>query len=104
MRTGNRFGAGIRILADPRVAALVYSAFGPESGLDYAARATAALAAWMAVGWMSEAIPVYATALVPLAVFPVLGIAGIRAAATPYGNPSDGSPAWPSPWSETGRA
>jgi sodium-dependent dicarboxylate transporter 2/3/5 len=85
--SGNRFGSGIRIAAGPVLAALVYSAFGPESGLDPAGRATAALAVWMAAWWMTEAIPVYATALVPVAVFPILGIADIGAAARPYGNP-----------------
>jgi sodium-dependent dicarboxylate transporter 2/3/5 len=41
---------------------------------------------WMAVWWMTEAIPVYATALLPLALFPLTGIASISEAASPYGN------------------
>ena len=51
-----------------------------------AGRATAALAAWMAVWWMTEAIPVYATALLPLALLPLLGAGSAREAAAPYGN------------------
>jgi sodium-dependent dicarboxylate transporter 2/3/5 len=41
----------------------------------------------MAVWWMTEAIPIPATALLPLVLFPVLGIADERAAAAPYANP-----------------
>ncbi len=48
---------------------------------------TAAVGILMAVWWMTEAIPISATALLPLALFPLLGIADIRAAAAPYANP-----------------
>jgi sodium-dependent dicarboxylate transporter 2/3/5 len=48
---------------------------------------TAAVAAWMATWWISEAIPLAATALLPLAVFPLLAIQPIDAAAAPYANP-----------------
>ena len=41
----------------------------------------------MAIWWMTEAIPISATALLPLALFPLLGIADIRATAAPYANP-----------------
>lgn len=54
---------------------------GPET------RATAAVAAWMAAWWLTEAIPVYATALLPLVLFPLLGVAGLRDAAAPYAHP-----------------
>jgi sodium-dependent dicarboxylate transporter 2/3/5 len=51
-----------------------------------AGRVTAGLALWMAVWWMSEAIPVYATAMLPLALFPLCGAASLREAASPYGH------------------
>ncbi len=54
--------------------------------LSSAARATAAVALWMAIWWLTEAIPVYATALLPLAAFPLVGATTIRAAAAPYGH------------------
>jgi sodium-dependent dicarboxylate transporter 2/3/5 len=41
----------------------------------------------MAVWWITEAIPIPATALLPLALFPVLGIGDIRASASHYANP-----------------
>jgi sodium-dependent dicarboxylate transporter 2/3/5 len=53
---------------------------------SHAGRATAALAVWMAVWWLTEAIPVYATALLPLAYLPVARAATIRKAAAPFGH------------------
>ena len=49
-----------------------------------AGRATMALAAWMAVWWMTEAVELYATALLPLVALPMTGAAPVRAAAAPY--------------------
>ncbi len=43
--------------------------------------------ALMVCWWISEAIPVYATALVPLVLFPVLEIADLRTTAAPYADP-----------------
>ena len=60
------------------------NAAGQEVPLSDACRATAAIAAWMAVWWMTEAIPLYATALLPLALFPLTGAASMHAAAAPY--------------------
>ncbi|MEQ8769253.1 MAG: DASS family sodium-coupled anion symporter [Phycisphaerales bacterium] len=55
--------------------------------LDHPARATAAMAVWMATWWLTEAIPLSATALLPLAFLPLAGVADLRAAAGPYANP-----------------
>ncbi len=41
----------------------------------------------MAIWWVTEAIPIAATALVPLALFPLIGVAGINEVASPYANP-----------------
>src|SRR3712207_2692555 len=41
----------------------------------------------MATWWVTEAVPLAATALLPLALFPLLGIVSIDAAAEPYANP-----------------
>lgn len=46
--------------------------------------ATAALAVLMGTWWMTEAIPLAATALLPIVAMPLLGIANIKAAASPY--------------------
>lgn len=59
----------------------------PPADMALPAWRTAAVGILMAVWWMTEAIPISATALLPLALFPLLGIADIRAAAAPYANP-----------------
>jgi solute carrier family 13 (sodium-dependent dicarboxylate transporter), member 2/3/5 len=48
---------------------------------------TAAIGAWMAVWWVTEAVPLPATALLPVVLFPPLGILSLRAATSPYANP-----------------
>ena len=48
---------------------------------------TAAVAALMAVWWISEVIPIPVTALLPLVLFPLFGISDITATAVPYANP-----------------
>jgi sodium-dependent dicarboxylate transporter 2/3/5 len=47
---------------------------------------TAAVAVLMATWWMTEAIPIPATALLPLPLFPILGILDMPSAAAPYAN------------------
>ena len=59
---------------------------GQLTTLPGAARVAAATAVWMAIWWMTEAISVYATALLPLAVFPLTGAASISATASAYGH------------------
>lgn len=59
---------------------------GPE-GLDPVGWRTAAVGGLMAVWWVTEALPISATALVPLVLFPLLGITDIEGAAAPYANP-----------------
>ena len=60
----------------------------PEpSGMSEAAWNVASVAILMACLWLTEAIPVAATALIPLALFPLLGLGSIKEVATPYSNP-----------------
>lgn len=67
---------------------LVGMIFAPApEGLSDAAWYTAAVGLWMAIWWIAEAIPIAATALIPLVAFPLLGINPIRDAAAPYANP-----------------
>ena len=58
----------------------------PE-GLSAVAWKTAAVAVLMAAWWISEAISIYATALIPIIILPLLGIADIRDTTAPYANP-----------------
>ncbi len=57
------------------------------AGLSAAGWDTAAVAFWMAAWWVTEAIPLSATALLPVVLLPLLGIAPVRDAAIPYANP-----------------
>ncbi|MBS94305.1 MAG: anion transporter [Chromatiales bacterium] len=59
---------------------------GITQELSFATRAVAGVAMLMAAWWLTEAIPIYATALLPLCLFPLLGIADIRTTASSYGH------------------
>lgn len=58
----------------------------PE-GLSLAGWRTAAVAVLMATWWVTEVIPIAGTAMIPLVLFPLLGITGIEEAAAPYADP-----------------
>ena len=59
----------------------------PPQGMSVEAWRTAGVAAAMAILWVTEAIPIPATALLPLVLFPLLGVASAKDAAAPYANP-----------------
>lgn len=46
-----------------------------------------AVTAWVVVWWLSEAVPIPATALLPLVLMPLLGIRAISPTASEYANP-----------------
>jgi len=50
------------------------------------AKATTAVSLLMALWWLTEAIPIPVTSLLPLVLFPLLGIATVQDAASPYSN------------------
>jgi len=64
---------------------LLIAWLGPAE-LSLAARHTLGMAAWMVTWWMTEAAPLAATSLLPIALFPILGVASTREAAAPYAN------------------
>lgn len=64
---------------------MVFSS-SPE-GLSLAGWRTAAVAVLMAVWWVTEVIPIAGTALIPLVLFPVLGVSDIETSAAPYADP-----------------
>lgn len=92
MATPRRRTGQLGLFAGPLLAAVLFAAL-PDSYLGEsgeiveftaAGRATAALAIWMAVWWLTEAIDISSTALLPLAVLPLTGATPMRAAAAPY--------------------
>lgn len=59
----------------------------PPAGLSAAGWRTAAVGLWMALWWMTEVVPIPATSLLPLVLFPVTGVQGVREAAAPFAHP-----------------
>ena len=60
---------------------------GPMGGMSGTAWRTAALGLLMVIWWVTEAVPIAATALLPMALLPLLGVMNISNAAAPYANP-----------------
>ncbi len=92
----------VGLFAGPSAALLLYLLM-PEYGVDAegnvlrlgsaegleptAARSVAAIALWMAIWWLTEALPIAATALLPIALFPLLAGLPIQTVTAPYANP-----------------
>ena len=76
----------IGLVAGPLLFALVMLFFHP---LDMSQEAQAVLAStvWIATWWITEAIPIPVTSLLPLVLFPLSGALDIGATAAAYGNP-----------------
>jgi sodium-dependent dicarboxylate transporter 2/3/5 len=71
----------------PALALLLYLALPTgDGGLSQPGRATVAIGILMAVWWVTEALPLAATALLPLMLFPVTGVLEMEDAAAPYAN------------------
>ncbi|MCU0876617.1 MAG: DASS family sodium-coupled anion symporter [Pirellulaceae bacterium] len=74
--------ARLGLVAGPLLAVLVYFLLpGGEAGLSHAARACGGVAVLMAVWWMTEALPLEATALLPLVLLPLAGVYSTNLAA-----------------------
>ncbi|MEJ2538560.1 MAG: DASS family sodium-coupled anion symporter, partial [Gemmatimonadota bacterium] len=73
------------LIAGPALALLLLLLPAP-TGLPPEGWRTAAVALWMAVWWMTEALPIPVTALLPLVLFPFLGVLPMAEAAAPYAN------------------
>lgn len=56
-------------------------------GLSASGWHAAAVTVLMAVWWITEALPISATSLLPIVLFPLLGVTGISEATSPYANP-----------------
>lgn len=74
------------LLAGPLVCALVTISIPPDF-ISPGANKVLALAAWMIIWWISEAVPVAITAFLPLVFFPLLGIMNMKSVSAAYANP-----------------
>jgi len=85
----------LALLGGPLLAALVFwllpNSATPPGGepitLGIPGRATAAPTLWMALWWLTEAVSIYATALLPLALLPLIGATDIHSTAQSYAHP-----------------
>lgn len=62
---------------------LFFPALLPEE-LSFEARIVLGTTLWMASWWITEAIPIYVTALLPFIIFPSLGVTELQETATNY--------------------
>lgn len=82
----SQFVAWCGRVAGPLLALLVYLSLSSLDSLTTEASKTAAIATLMAVWWMTEAIPLPVTSLLPLVLFPLSGVLELKEAAPPYAN------------------
>lgn len=73
----------IGLLLGPVLFVAVLAAPSPE-GLTYAGQAVAATTAWVATWWITEPVPIPATSLLPLVLFPATDAVSPGDAASPY--------------------
>ncbi|MFO7926469.1 MAG: SLC13 family permease [Halobacteriota archaeon] len=61
--------------------------FVSPPGLSARANAVLASTLWIATWWMTEAVPIPVTSLLPIVLFPTLGVTSVVDAAAPYADP-----------------
>lgn len=77
----------IALILGPALFLAILLAPAPE-GMTPEAKRVAATAVLMAVWWITEAIPIPATSLIPLALFPLLGVMKATDVGPTYGHPT----------------
>ncbi|MDD5088576.1 MAG: SLC13 family permease [bacterium] len=80
-----RFGPNLALAMGPFLAIITLLIFPDDPERPLAAR-TAAAGVWMAVWWLTEAVPLAVTSLLPLAFFPLMGVMKANSAAALYMN------------------
>jgi sodium-dependent dicarboxylate transporter 2/3/5 len=73
--------------AGPLAFILLYF-FVPTSGLPEEGKIMLGLTLWMAIWWITEAVPIAGTALLPLIILPLLGIVSIKQVSANYMDPT----------------
>ncbi len=75
----------VALVAGPALTLLLLLMPAPQE-MSLEAWRLVALAAWMIVWWLGEAVPIPATALLPIPMMPLLGIADMKPVAANYGH------------------
>lgn len=75
----------IGLLLGPFLFLAILLLFHPE-GLSPEANAVLACTAWIAIWWITEAIPIEVTALLPIILFPLTGALGLSQTAASFGH------------------
>ena len=75
----------LKIIAGPLTGFILYYLMLSATGNAVMSK-MAGVAGWMAIWWIFEAVRIYFTALLPLSLFPLLGIMDMRAIAPMYTN------------------
>lgn len=76
----------IGLVVGPVLFCIIYFSVTPGI-LTEKSIAVLALGAWMISWWATEAMPIPVSALLPMVVFPLLGVSTVREASAPYGDP-----------------
>ena len=77
--------SALKLVLGPAFAAVTWFATSPL-GMPEERVAVLSAAAWMLVWWVAEAVPLGVTSVLPLVLFPALGVTDVASAAAPYGS------------------
>lgn len=78
----------IPLALGPLAFVLLYGLVDAQSlGMSKPSLAVLATAVWMATWWISEAVPLAATALLPLLIFPLTGVSDLKTTGAVYAGP-----------------
>ena len=80
-----KFAQKLGLILGPLLFVLIILLFTPE-GLNPEARAVLASTSWIAVWWMTEAVPIPATSLLPIVLFPLTNSLELSETTSAYGS------------------
>lgn len=80
-------GQKIGLVLGPVLFLVMYLFFQP-AGLSQEGAAALAVTAWIATWWVTEALPIPVTSMLPMILFPVLGLGKMADVLAPYADPT----------------